>query len=97
MRLTVATSYFPVSSDIRTNTKHIVKQMRDAKAAGSHVIHFPEGALSGYAGADFTSYKHFDWILLQEATQRVIEKARRTKIWLILGSTHRLTGKNKTP
>ncbi len=95
MKIMVATSYFPVSADIGKNLKHILKQMRDAKNQGVHVIHFPEAALSGYAEIDFKSYESFDWELLKEATQKVIALARSLKIWVILGSTHRLSGKNK--
>jgi predicted amidohydrolase len=58
-------------------------------------VHFSELCLSGYAGSEFSSYKRFDWDLLREATERVLEEAKRLKVWVILGSSHRLTGRHK--
>ena len=95
MRLTVATCQFPVDSDIRRNLRYVSRQIRTAKDRGAHVAHFPEASLSGYAGVDFPSHEGFDWTLLRESTQRVLDLARQFHIWVILGSTHRLTGKHK--
>ena len=95
MRLTVATCQFPVDSDIRRNLRYVSRQIRTAKDRGAHVAHFPEASLSGYAGVDFPSYEGFDWALLRECTQRVLDLARQLRIWVILGSTHRLTGQHK--
>ena len=86
MKLIVATSQFPISADIRANLRHVLEQMRSARAQGARVIHFPEAALSGYAGSDFDSYVDFDWDLLAEATQHVLERAVAFHLWVILGT-----------
>jgi predicted amidohydrolase len=95
MQLTVATCQFPVDSDIRQNLQYVSRQIRVAKDLGAHVAHFPEACLSGYAGVDFPSYQGFDWALLEECTQEVIHLAHQCGLWVILGSTHRLTGRHK--
>jgi predicted amidohydrolase len=95
MKLTLATCQFPVDSDIRRNTTYVLSQMRTAKKRGADVAHFPEACLSGYAGTDFESFEGFDWHLLKECTQKVLHLSRILKLWVILGSTHRLTGKHK--
>ncbi len=95
MKLVVATCQFPVSSDIRHNLEYISRQLREARARGAHVAHFPEGALSGYAGSDFKSFNGFDWNLLDESTRTVLALARDLRLWVILGSAHRLTGSHK--
>jgi predicted amidohydrolase len=59
------------------------------------VAHFPEGALSGYAGTDFESFASFDWDRLHEAIDEVLGHARRLKLWVVLGSAHRLSGPHK--
>lgn len=69
--------------------------MRSAKEQGAHVAHFPEACLSGYAGADFPSYKDFNWGLLEQCTREILDLARQIRLWVILGSTHRLSGPNK--
>ena len=48
--LKVATCQFPVSADAGQNAGWITRQMREAARQGARVAHFPEGALSGYAG-----------------------------------------------
>lgn len=95
MRVRVATCYFPVDADIRRNGQYVMAQMDAARQHDADVAHFPEAALSGYAGTDFTSYRGFDWELLETTTRQVLELSRKLKLWVILGSTHRLTGGHK--
>jgi predicted amidohydrolase len=85
----------PVDADVRRNTRHVLRQMRAAKEQGADVGHFPEACLSGYAGTDFQSYDGFDWDLLEVCTRQVLELARALRLWVVLGSTHRLTGRHK--
>jgi predicted amidohydrolase len=54
--LKVATCRFPVGADIDVNLGHVKRQMAVAAQHGARVAHFPEGAMSGYAGADFESF-----------------------------------------
>ena len=95
MPLTVATCQFPLSADIAANCRQIIKQMRDACERGADVAHFPEGALSGYAGADFDSFQDFAWKQLKKSTETVMRQAGELGLWVVLGSAHRLTGKHK--
>jgi len=95
MTIEVATCYFPVDADIRRNGRYVMAQMRAAHREGADVAHFPEAALSGYAGTDFPSYRGFDWELLKATTRQVLDLSRSLKLWVILGSTHRLTGRHK--
>ncbi len=53
--LRIATCQFPVSADIAANLRYITRQMSLASQRGARVAHFPEGALSGYAGTDFAT------------------------------------------
>jgi predicted amidohydrolase len=95
MRLTVATCQFPIGSDVRKNFGYVSRQVGTARERGADVAHFPEGALSGYAGADFASFEGFDWDLLRECTEGVLDLARRLHIWVVLGSAHPLTVPHK--
>lgn len=87
----VATCQFPVSADIRSNVGHVIRQMRAARRRGADVAHFPEAALSGYATV-LESFAGFDWDELDLAMAAVLECARQTGLWVVLGSAHRLTG-----
>ena len=95
MKLTVATSQFPVCAEIAKNCSYVLRQMRMAKDGGADVAHFCEAGLSGYAGNNITSFKGFDWDLLQACTHRIIQEAQSLRLWVLLGSTHRLTGRHK--
>ncbi len=95
MKLTLATCQFPIDRDIRANRDHVLRQMKLARRQGAHVAHFPESCLSGYPGAEFKSFRGFDWNLLEDCTRQIMDGARRLRLWVILGSSHRLTGKHK--
>lgn len=91
----VATCQFPVSAEIGANLTYIKRQARSARKRGADVAHFPEAALSGYAGTDFDSFAGFDWDGLSRATSEVLRLAQSLGIWVVLGSAHRLTGEHK--
>jgi predicted amidohydrolase len=95
MKLSVATCYFPVDADIRRNRRYVLRQMRRARDGGADVAHFPEACLSGYAGVDFPSYRGFDWALLEASTRDILALARELRLWVVLGSSHPLTGRHK--
>ncbi|HZT96042.1 MAG TPA: carbon-nitrogen hydrolase family protein, partial [Chloroflexota bacterium] len=95
MKLTVATCQFPVDADIGRNCDHTLRLMRTAKARGATVAHFCECSLSGYATADIESTAAIDWDLLSSASNRVLEAASQLGIWVIFGSTHRLSGSHR--
>jgi len=58
-------------------------------------VHFSECALSGYVGTDFPNFEGYDWDLLKAETEKVIALAGELGLWVVLGSTHRLTEPNK--
>jgi deaminated glutathione amidase len=93
--LKVATCQFPVSADIGANLRYVKRQMATASRRGARVAHFPEGSLSGYAGTDFESFADFDWGRLHDATAEVATRARQLRLWVVLGSAHRLSGSHK--
>ena len=90
-KLKIAASQFPVSADIDSNAIWIKKHMEEAKLNECDIIHFPECALSGYAGVDHQSLDSFDWAGLRQQTESIIAFADTLDLWVILGSTHRLS------
>jgi predicted amidohydrolase len=95
MKLRIATCQFPVDADIRRNLDHALRQMEEAKVRRADVVHFSELCLPGYAEVEFPSLEGLDWSCLEEATRQVLRRARELGLWVILGSTHRLTGRRK--
>jgi len=95
MKLTVATCQFPVDHDIRRNLGYVLRQMKAAKRRGADVAHFSETCLSGYAGSEFRSFKGFNWDLLVASTEKVQALAKELRLWVVLGSSHRLSAGHK--
>src|SRR6478672_2292763 len=93
--LRVATCQFSVEPKIAHNRKWILAQIDEAAAAGADVAHFSECALSGYAGVDIPNIAAINWPRLTDATQEIQSAARRWKLWVLLGSTHRLSEGHK--
>lgn len=91
----IATCQFRVSESLRRNSKNICAFLRKAKKARADIVHFSECALSGYVGTDFPNFAGYDWHLLKEETQKIMALAAKLKLWVVLGSTHRLTEPNK--
>jgi len=93
--LKVATCQFAVGRIIRRNSQQICEFLRQASKAGADIVHFSECALSGYVGTDFPNFEGYDWQLLIEETKKIMDLGTELKLWVILGSTHRLTEPNK--
>jgi len=93
--LRLATSAFPMSADIGSNLRSITRQIRKASAGGAHLVHFPECALSGYAGVDFPDHRGFDWDRLAASVAQVQAAAAAAGVWVVLGSAHRLSAGHK--
>jgi len=69
--------------------------MKSAAEPGAQVVHFSECALSGYAGVDIPSIRELDFAELETATATIMDAAKRLRVWVLLGSTHRLTGRHR--
>ncbi len=93
--LRIAACQFPVSGDIVENSKWIQKQMHKAAKQGAELVQFPECALSGYGGADIETLQVLNWTLLHQETTNIIKLADELNIWVLLGSTHKLSDGNK--
>src|SRR5262245_21210321 len=89
--LRVATCQFAVEAEIAHNRRFVLRQLEQAASAGADLGHFSETALSGYAGVDIPSTDVIDWDELIAATRDVMAAARRLGLWVLLGSTHRLS------
>jgi predicted amidohydrolase len=93
--LKVATCQFAVSSSIKRNSRIICELLHKAKKSKADIVHFSECSLSGYVGTDFPNFDGYDWGLLKEETEKIMALAAKLGLWVVLGSTHRLTEPNK--
>ena len=93
--LKVATCQFAVGVSIKRNSNRICEFLYKASKAKADIVHFSECALSGYVGTDFPNFDGYDWDLLREETEKIMAIAAKLGLWVVLGSTHRLTEPNK--
>ena len=93
--LRVATCQFPMGGSIHRNRRHVRRQMLEARRRRADLAHFSECALSGYPGVDLPSLRGFDWAGLEEETRAICALAAKLKLWVVLGSSHRLSGGHK--
>lgn len=87
----IAIAQSEIVGDVRANGQHIRDLMAQAKDQGARLIHFPEGALSGYAGAQIDTWDDVDWHMVQSELQRIAECAGNLGLWTIVGSNHQLS------
>lgn len=90
-KITIASSQFPISANINENYAWIKKHIIEAKLKGADIVHFAECALTGYPEVDLKTMDGFNWKGMYEKTDSVVSLARQLKIWVILGSIHRLS------
>jgi predicted amidohydrolase len=93
--LKVATCQFPVGRYIEKNARAICEFLYKAQKKKADIVHFSECALSGYVGTDFPNFEGYDWDLLREETEKILVLAAKLNLWIVLGSTHKLTKPNK--
>ena len=93
--LKIATCQFAVGRSVKRNSLAICGFLGKAKKAKADIVHFSECALSGYVGTEFPNFDGYDWGLLKEETEKIMALAAKLKLWVVLGSTHKLTGQKK--
>src|SRR5512133_1573881 len=92
----VATCQFAECYSPARNAARVIAYMQSAKDDGAHLVHFHEAAMTGYLalkGAPPLDAGY--WAGLANATRAICDQARRLKLWVVLGSAHRLTPPNK--
>ncbi|MDO8799264.1 carbon-nitrogen hydrolase family protein [Phenylobacterium sp.] len=95
-RLAVAQSL--VGLDQHANAAAVRDLMRQARAAGADLAHFPEGAVSGYpSGPGKPHFKGWsvDWEGLRRELEDIAKLAAELELWVVVGANHRLSGETR--
>lgn len=80
MSISIATAQSTISTDVRTNGKLIRQLMQEACKASARLIHFPEGALSGYTKSQIKHWENVDWPVVQEELEETATLARELSL-----------------
>jgi len=79
-----------VTSDVRQNGLHIRTLMKQAAAAKVRVVHFSEGALSGYVKSQVKAWQDADWTAIAKELAAIADAAAKLGVWVVVGCNHRL-------
>ncbi len=88
--LVIACAQMRIGEDSHENASRMVQMMKKAAKKGARLIHFPEGALSGYVKSQISDWSSFNWEMLDRELQRIRVAAAKTGIWVVFGSAFRL-------
>ena len=86
----IAVAQALITPNVENNRDHIRALMERAAEAGARVVHFPEGALSGYVKSEVKAWEDVDWNALDHELAAIALHAGRLGVWLVLGCNHRL-------
>lgn len=93
--LTIAAAQSLVTPDVRVNGRQIRDLIRQAGEAGARLVHFPEGAISGYTKSQIRAWDNVDWAALREELEETAVLCQNLGIWAVIGCAHRLTPPNR--
>ncbi len=88
----IATAQSRVSSDVRKNGIEIRRLIKKAKAQGANLVHFTEGALSGYTKEQLESPERIDFKQIKIEIQNIKNLCKKDSIWAAFGCAHKLSG-----
>jgi predicted amidohydrolase len=91
----IATGQTQLTPDTLANGRQICDLMSEAAGSGARLVHFTEGALSGYAKAQIKDWNTVDWLAVRQELERIAAHARSLGIWVAIGCNHRLTPPNR--
>ena len=91
----IATAQNRILGDPKANGREIRELMCMARDAGAELIHFPEGAISGYVKSQIRSWEEVNWELLRKEIEKTAALAGNLGLWVVLGSNHRLSQPNR--
>jgi predicted amidohydrolase len=89
--ITIATAQAQISADVRANGREIRTFMRQARAGDASLVHFPEGAMSGYTKSQIKDWGQVDWGSLSDELRQTAALAGELGLWVVFGCAHRLT------
>lgn len=84
----IATAQSEITTSLDNNAKNIQQLLRRSSDAGADIVHFPEGALSGYVKSQIASWQSFDWAALEAQLGYIKSLCEELGIWAVIGSAH---------
>jgi predicted amidohydrolase len=93
--ISIATAQSLITANVRENGRGIRDLMQRAREQNARLVHFTEGALSGYSLSEVTDWRSFDWAAIREELAAIAAWAGELGVWVVVGCAHRLSGRNR--
>jgi len=91
----IAIAQSRVCSSAEKNGHEIRQLLRQAKGRDATLVHFCEGALSGYTKQQLQDVRNIDFDSIKRELEKIQQTCKELKIWAVIGSAHELSGSNK--
>src|SRR5262249_32606893 len=91
----IATAQSTMSADVRANSHSIRALMIRARQRGARIVHFPEGALSGYSKSEVPDWTAFNWAVIREELESIAACAGELGLWTVVGCAHQLSNPHR--
>lgn len=94
-KIKIATAQPIVHKSVRENGLEIRTLITEGHKQGASIIHFCEGALSGYAKQQLTHYKDLDFISIKKEMAQIQALCKKLGVWAVIGGAHQLANDTK--
>ena len=94
-KIKIATTQSMVSNSIEKNGIEIRKSIKKAKRQDARIVHFCEGALSGYTKEQLVHFQKIDFQKIRIEIDKIKSLCEELNIWAVFGSAHELSKGNK--
>jgi len=91
----IATAQSRVEKSIEKNGNEIRKLIKRAKSKGVKIVHFCEGALSGYSKQHLVNTKDIDFDKIRNEINKIQKLCKELKVWTVFGCVHELSNGNR--
>ncbi|MFE6887980.1 carbon-nitrogen hydrolase family protein [Streptomyces sp. NPDC057694] len=93
-KVRIAAAQPPVTTHPAANATAVRDVMIQAARSGARLVHFPEGAISGYPSGEEAKEAlrgwDIDWAAITMELERIARLASDLRLWVVVGSSHRL-------
>ena len=90
-KIRISTAQIKVSNSVEKNGVEIRKQIKIGKLQGSNIVHFCEGALSGYTKSQLINYQRIDFPKIRIEIEKIKLLCKELNILAVIGSAHELS------
>lgn len=94
-KIIIATAQTKVSRNIKENGQAIRYLIKKSHSKGADIIHFCEGALSGYTKKQLGSPENIDFQKIRIELEKILKLAKSLNVWVVLGCIHELSQGNR--